>query len=132
MNGKEEYRTAGETAKLLGVTMKTLKVYEDRGLIMPQRTEAGWRLYGPEEVETLTKILALKSAGFSLSDVKTLLDGRLTVKDALEKQSHMLRRQAHAIEMAIAIIAEAEKALTAEGGFVYRDAHSRGQGKRGA
>ncbi|MEO1137242.1 MAG: MerR family transcriptional regulator, partial [Pseudomonadota bacterium] len=98
MTRKDEYRTAGETAKLLGVTMKALKVYEDRGLITPQRTEAGWRVYGPEEVETITKILALKSAGFSLSDVKTLLEGRLTVKDALEKQSHMLRRQAQAIE----------------------------------
>jgi len=34
----------------LGVSAKALRLYEQRGLIAPLRTAAGWRVYGPDEM----------------------------------------------------------------------------------
>jgi DNA-binding transcriptional MerR regulator len=44
----------GELARLTGLSIKTIRYYERGGLLeQPPRTEAGYRLYGPEEVARL-------------------------------------------------------------------------------
>ena len=55
-----------ETARRLGVSVKALRVYEDKGLVEPVRTQAGWRAYGPEQMARLHQILALKRLGLPL------------------------------------------------------------------
>ncbi len=64
-----------EAAARLGVSVKTLRVYEDRGLVHPIRTAAGWRAYGPEQLALATEIVGLRSLGFSLAQVEGVLDG---------------------------------------------------------
>ncbi|MGE0717631.1 MAG: MerR family transcriptional regulator, partial [Alphaproteobacteria bacterium] len=39
-----------EAARRLGVSAKALRLYEQRGLIAPARSAAGWRAYGPDEM----------------------------------------------------------------------------------
>lgn len=70
-----------EAAGRLGVSVKTLRVYEDRGLVRPTRTAAGWRTYGPEELALAAEIVSLRSLGFSLAQVEDVLRG---VVDGLE------------------------------------------------
>jgi phosphoribosylaminoimidazole-succinocarboxamide synthase len=65
-----------ETARRLGVGVRALRLYERRGLVRPARTQAGWRVYGPDEVERLRQVLTLKSLGLSLARITQLLDGR--------------------------------------------------------
>jgi len=60
----------------LGVSVKALRLYEQRGLIAPPRTEAGWRAYGPEEMARIAEIVALRKLGLSLSQVAHVLQGR--------------------------------------------------------
>ncbi|WP_457587061.1 MerR family transcriptional regulator [Ensifer canadensis] len=67
--------TAAECAERLGLTVRALRVYEDRGLIAPRRTEKNWRLYGGAEIARLTEILALKRLGLSLTRITILLAG---------------------------------------------------------
>lgn len=67
--------TAAECAERLGLTVRALRVYEDRGLISPRRTEKNWRLYGGAEIARLTEILALKRLGLSLTRITILLAG---------------------------------------------------------
>ena len=55
--------------------MKALRLYEQRGLIDPLRTSAGWRTYGPEDMATAGKIVALRRLGLSLAQVESVLDG---------------------------------------------------------
>lgn len=64
----------GEAAKRSGVPAKTIRYYEDIGLIPPAgRTESGYRDYGTAEVEILRFVNRARSLGFSVHDVGELL-----------------------------------------------------------
>lgn len=64
-----------EAADRLGISPKALRVYEQRGLITPLRSEAGWRTYGPEQMARAFEIVALRALGLSLSQVGGVLNG---------------------------------------------------------
>ncbi|MGH6808849.1 MAG: MerR family transcriptional regulator [Ensifer adhaerens] len=72
---QDELLSAAECAERLGLTIRALRVYEDRGLITPRRTEKNWRLYGAADIARLTEILALKRLGLSLTRITELLAG---------------------------------------------------------
>lgn len=62
-----------EAATLLGVTMRTLRFYEDKGLIAPQRVGT-MRIYSKREIGRMQLILRGKRLGFSIREVKEFLD----------------------------------------------------------
>lgn len=64
-----------EAAQRLGVSAKALRLYEQRGLLAPARTAAGWRSYGPEEMARGAEIVALRTLGLSLAQVARVLQG---------------------------------------------------------
>lgn len=67
----------GDLAKRTGVSIRTLHHYDEIGLLSPlHRTDAGHRLYGREEVIRLQQILSLRQTGFSLEQIRELLDSR--------------------------------------------------------
>ena len=67
--------TIKQLADLSGVTPRTLRWYDREGLLRPGRvTEAGYRIYGPKEVDRLQEILFYRELGFSLADIRRLLD----------------------------------------------------------
>lgn len=67
--------TVKALAELAGVTPRTLRWYDRKGLLKPRRTtEAGYRLYGPEEVDRLQAILFYKELGLGLEAVREILD----------------------------------------------------------
>ncbi len=52
-------------------TIRTLRYYEEVGLLAPaQRTDAGHRLYGADEVIRLQKVVLLRQHGFSLEEIR--------------------------------------------------------------
>ena len=63
--------TAAECACRTGLTVRALRVYEELGLINPQRTASGWRYYGERELIRLNTITLLKSAGLTLAQIRT-------------------------------------------------------------
>jgi DNA-binding transcriptional MerR regulator len=69
-----ELLTAAEAAKRLGVSAKALRLYEERGLVTPLRTEAGWRIYGPDQIDRAAAVADLRALGFSLAEVARVLD----------------------------------------------------------
>lgn len=75
MNSSGEFLNASEAARRLGISAKALRLYEQRGLLAPIRTEAGWRAYGPHDLERASEILALRALGFSLAQVARVLAG---------------------------------------------------------
>ena len=81
MSASIRFLSPAEAAARLGVSVKTLRVYEDRGLVRPTRTAAGWRTYGPEQLALAAEIVGLRSLGFSLAQVEGVLGG---VSDGLE------------------------------------------------
>ena len=72
-DGDQELRGIADVAKSLGVTPRTLRFYEDRGLIEPTRV-AGNRLYGRRDLARMQLILRGKRLGFSLADIEEFLN----------------------------------------------------------
>ncbi len=75
MRAPIRYFSPSEAARRLGVSAKALRLYEQRGLVAPLRTEAGWRTYGPEQMARAGEIAALRALGFSLAQVARVLNG---------------------------------------------------------
>jgi DNA-binding transcriptional MerR regulator len=69
----EDLRGIADVAASLGVTPRTLRFYEDRGLIEPRRV-AGARLYSRRDVARMQLILRGKRLGFSLADIEEFLN----------------------------------------------------------
>ncbi|WP_413989684.1 MerR family transcriptional regulator [Labrys okinawensis] len=68
-----EFLNASEAARRLGVSTKALRLYEQHGLLVPVRSAAGWRAYGPGEMERAAEIAALRDLGFSLAQIGRVL-----------------------------------------------------------
>jgi DNA-binding transcriptional MerR regulator len=75
VNASAQFLNASEAARRLGVSAKALRLYEQRGLIAPIRTDAGWRAYGPKEMARAVEIAALRALGLSLGQVARVLGG---------------------------------------------------------
>ncbi|TIU85927.1 MAG: MerR family DNA-binding transcriptional regulator, partial [Mesorhizobium sp.] len=69
----EEFVRIGEMAKKYGVTLRTLRFYEDKGLLNPHR-DGSTRLYTRRDKARLKLILLGRKVGFSLRDVKQMMD----------------------------------------------------------
>lgn len=70
-----EWLRIGEVSRLTGLTHRTLRHYDDLGLLVPSgRTYADYRLYSEEDMERLVAIQHLKSLGLSLEEVGQVLD----------------------------------------------------------
>jgi len=99
-----------EAATLLGVTMRTLRFYEDKGLIAPQRV-CTTRIYSRREIGRMQLILRGKRLGFSIREIKEFLDlydvdpeHHVQVRTLLTKVTERmkdLKRQRQAIEQTL-------------------------------
>lgn len=94
-----------EVIRRTGLTSRALRFYEARGLITPLRTGSGRRWFGPEELERIQRIVALKKAGLSLGDIKRLFDRKpIDLAALLGAQRKRLAGQADEIADAIGLI----------------------------
>lgn len=66
----------GELSKLCRVPVKTLRYYDDIGLLVPDEIDefTGYRYYSASKIEECTKILALKELGFTLGEIKQFIE----------------------------------------------------------
>lgn len=70
--------TIGKIAKLAGVGIETVRFYEREGLVAePPRRESGYRQYPEETVHRLRFIRRAKDIGFTLKEIKEMLDLRV-------------------------------------------------------
>ncbi|WP_054025714.1 MerR family transcriptional regulator [Bacillus sp. FJAT-28004] len=66
----------GDLAKLTGLTVRTLRFYDQIGLLSPSdQTESGHRLYSESNLSRLHQILSLKELGLSLEEINLALSG---------------------------------------------------------
>src|SRR5262245_3987154 len=66
--------TTGDMARLSANTLRTVRFYEESGILQPvERTEGGHRLFSPSELDKLRLVSDLRSAGFGLEEIKQLL-----------------------------------------------------------
>lgn len=83
MDASKELSQIGEVAGDLGVSPRTIKYYEEIGLLDPEgRTAGGFRLYGERDIKRLTGILKMKGMGFSLAAIREILSVRDEAREA--------------------------------------------------
>ena len=102
--------TIGDLAKEFGVTLRTLRFYEDRSMLRPRR-EGQNRLYGRRDRARLKLILLGKKVGLSLNEIKEMLelyelrDGNaFQLRHALkrfEEQLELLKRHRSDVDQAL-------------------------------
>ena len=82
-----------EVARQTGVNAVTLRAWERRyGLIVPQRTPKGHRLFNADHVQRIHTILTWLNRGVPVSQVKGLIDSAQAIPDAVENEWHSLRQ----------------------------------------
>ena len=92
-------------AELAGVHPQTLRIYERKGLIEPQRTEGRSRRYSDRDIELLQHIQELTNEGVGLAGVRRVLDLEAELEAALAE----LERLREELERAARQVAEAEE-----------------------
>lgn len=87
--------TIGKLSKNTGVTVRTLDYYDEIGLIKPSsKTEGGHRLYNENDVMRLERVLALKYMGFSLEQIKDIMENSAsTWQESIQQQLEMVKRE---------------------------------------
>ncbi len=85
----------GDFSSLTQVSVKTLRWYDEMGILKPYRVDAnsGYRYYSAGQISRLARIRALKNLGFSLEQVKVMLDGNIQavqIRDMLESRRSQL------------------------------------------
>ena len=67
------YYAVGQLAELAGVSARTLRYYEDEGLLCPSRSENGYRVYTARDAKRLASILSMRACGLSVATIHRLL-----------------------------------------------------------
>ena len=95
--------TVKEMAELTGVSARTLRYYDQIGLLCPHgKTEVGYRLYNEKDVEYMQQILFFRELDYPLSKIKEILeDPSLDRNDILIAQREMLLRKKNRLERII-------------------------------
>lgn len=92
----ETYYTTGQFAKLAGVSERTIRYYDQQGLLKPSfLMENGYRCYQEQDLMTLQKIVSLKYLGFSLLEIKTMLqeDAQIAWESSLDMQIGLIDKK---------------------------------------
>src|SRR5260370_12230437 len=114
ISSNEKLFQVREFADLSGVTVRTLHHYDRLGLLKPSRySGAGYRLYCERDFARLEQIVALKFIGFSLKEIKDILNrssfNLVTVlrhqREAIEEKRKRLELAIHAIQRAEYVVA---------------------------
>ncbi|WP_018754297.1 MerR family transcriptional regulator [Paenibacillus terrigena] len=91
----KRYWKIGDLAKMTGITVRTLRFYDQIGLFSSSgQTESGHRLYSESDLSRLHQILSLKELGLSLEEVKTVLTGgQITPLEIVNLQIDRIKEQ---------------------------------------
>lgn len=96
---KNELMLIGEIADFFGISKKAMRLYEKKGIIKPVKVDAtnGYRYYSAEQVQQLNALIELKALGFSLDEIKMIIDGKTSKTPLLE----MLEKKRQAWQEAV-------------------------------
>jgi DNA-binding transcriptional MerR regulator len=105
---RQRWFTIGDLAREFDVTLRTLRFYEDKGLLDPRR-EGLNRLYSRRDRARLKIVLLCKRVGFSLTEIKEMLD----LYDQKDGQLTQLRAVLRKFSDQVAVLEEQRKDIEA-------------------
>lgn len=108
----------GVAAELSGMHPQTLRSYEQKGLVTPQRTRGNTRMYSQADIERLELINELTAEGINLAGVIRILDlqGRLADRDRelddLHRRVRRLADRVHELETRVDVASLVQSSTT--------------------
>ncbi len=114
-DGTEAYLQIGEVADRTGVTQRTLRFYEEKGLLRPpSRMDGGFRLYSEEDVQRVEQIRRLQNLlGVTLAEIKEMVDAEEVLRELkaqyrpeadVEEKKRQLQKAIDVVERQYAIV----------------------------
>jgi DNA-binding transcriptional MerR regulator len=116
----EDLHQIGEVAKRVGLSLRTVRYYEEVGLLSPPtRTSGGFRLYGEEHLDQLRTIKQMKPLDFSIEEMRALLRARKDLETATSARKRAEARESleRFADLASERCAELRKRLRSAEGF---------------
>ena len=99
-----------EVEKLVGITKKNIRFYEEMGLITPARNEENrYRDYSEEDVENLRKVKLLRSLSIPIDEIAKLQQGYLTLEDCMRRHRIFLDREENNLKQKRSICTQIEE-----------------------
>ena len=98
-SAEQAYLQIGEVAERTGVTQRTLRFYEEKGLLRPPgRMDGGFRLYSEDDVRRVEQIKRLQTLlGFTLAEIKDMVEAeeiKTQIKATYRKDAEISERRA--------------------------------------
>ena len=105
-NKEEKLLRIGELAKLSGISVKALHVYEKKNIIKPVYVDenTGYRYYSPDQFRLVESLLELQDMGFSLDEISKILSGKCSreeVSDMFDDKKILLQERIWKLEAKI-------------------------------
>ncbi len=105
----EQYYTAGEIARIAGVSLRTIRYYDTKGLLPPvSHSDTGYRYYDKSSLALLQRIMMLKYLGFSLEQIQRLIAAQeahaLDQEAILAQQKSLLLEKKKQLELLVSTI----------------------------
>lgn len=72
--------------KMLNITSRTLRFWEEKGIICKANIISGRRKYTAEQIDTIKKVAALRAVGLPVKDIKALQDNRIELRAAIDER----------------------------------------------
>ncbi|MBO5209990.1 MAG: MerR family transcriptional regulator [Lachnospiraceae bacterium] len=106
-------KTVKEISKITGISIRTLRYYDEIGLLKPAKvTEAGYRLYDEQELEKLQEILFYKEVEIPLAEIKKIMENpEYDKQKALAVQKSLLERKRNRLNGIIELIDDVRKGV---------------------
>lgn len=102
--------TTGEMARLSNNTLRTVRFYEEAGILTPiGRTDGGHRLFRRSELDRLMLVSQLREAGLSLEEIRVILDAKHAAKSAgaaADSAAELLRTCVDGLHKKIAVLTQ--------------------------
>ncbi len=118
---KRQLLTTGEMARLSNNTLRTVRFYEEEGILRPAgRTEGGHRLFEPAELDRLMLVTDLRLAGLSLDEIRQILEvkqGATSGADAARIATRMLGTRIEELGTKLAVLSRLRDDLARTSGL---------------
>lgn len=97
--------TAGELARMAGVSLRTIRFYDIKGLLCPVAySESGYRLYNQQSFAILQHIFMLKYLGFSLQQISDVIANKEDINEHIGQQKKLLEEKMANLQKMISTI----------------------------
>jgi len=107
-DANEAYLQIGEVAERTGVTQRTLRFYEEKGLLKPpSRMDGGFRLYSEDDVKRVEQVRRLQDLlGVTLAEIKEMVDAQEMLRElrAQYRPEAALTEKRRQLEKAIEVV----------------------------